>query len=95
MQMSPQTPGPPVPFNTPASGVPPKPNLPIKPFLADIRSNQVVLKKSAAPTPDRKKKPVEGSDVAAILMRRAALEASDSEGEDDGDLFDVDKGEWD
>ncbi|KAJ3184971.1 hypothetical protein HDU87_002537 [Geranomyces variabilis] len=62
-------------------------------FLSDIKGGQFTLKKVQAPVltdAERRNKRAEGSDVAAILMRRAAMEMSDSENEDSGE-----DDEWD
>lgn len=76
-----QTPTLKAPANTPASGIMPR-TAPVKGFLADIASSQFVLKKQVNPDSLGKKKLEPVSDVAAILMRRAALEASDSDDDD-------------
>nr|KAJ3419002.1 hypothetical protein HK105_007525 [Polyrhizophydium stewartii] len=61
-------------------------------FLSDIRNLQFKLKKTETPDAEAasKKKMVDSEEVAAILMRRVALEMSDSE---DGDEDD-DDAEW-
>ncbi|KAJ3302451.1 Wiskott-Aldrich syndrome protein member 1 [Kappamyces sp. JEL0829] len=48
-------------------------------FLSDIKGRQFQLKKTEIMTREERKKQNEPDEVVAILMRRAALEASDSE----------------
>ncbi|KAI8836116.1 hypothetical protein BC829DRAFT_405960 [Chytridium lagenaria] len=61
-------------------------------LLSEIRQGQFKLKKVEPPTAATKPKAPVGNDVAAILMRRAALEMSDSDESTDED--DSDDG-WD
>ncbi|KAJ3021397.1 hypothetical protein HKX48_008627 [Thoreauomyces humboldtii] len=59
-----------------------------KSFLDDVKGGQFTLRKVDRPVLTEKQqrnKRAEGSDVAAILMRRAAIEMSDSENEDSGE----------
>jgi WAS family protein 2 len=69
-----------------AAPPPPKPLDPRENLLHSIRQGGVTLRKIERPT-EKKKQPEEESNVAAILMRRAAMEMSDSSGSegDEGD----------
>ncbi|KAI9138038.1 hypothetical protein BKA69DRAFT_1127664 [Paraphysoderma sedebokerense] len=53
--------------------------------LNSIKSGGFQLKKVEAPPQEKKKTVPTGNDVASILMRRVALEMSDSEDDDDDD----------
>ncbi|KAJ3104492.1 hypothetical protein HDU97_009105, partial [Phlyctochytrium planicorne] len=68
----------------------PVPNIERMGLLSEIREGQFKLKKVEPPNPSNKAKIPVGNDVAAILMRRAALEMSDSDESSGGDkVFEV------